>query len=101
MRLIDGLGLDHIVDHWISAYQVIIGGIAAIASAASKDRDHYRDGRFYRDGQRLLNGNDYRRTAHATRGKLRPVVERCASAGHTVASRYGFASHTPPTMPRI
>jgi hypothetical protein len=29
MRLIDGLGLDHIVDHWISAYQVIIGGIAS------------------------------------------------------------------------
>ena len=41
----DGISVGEVI-----AGAVIIGGIAAIASAASKDRDHYRDGRYYRDG---------------------------------------------------
>ena len=36
----DGISVGEVI-----AGAVIIGGIAAIASAASKDRDHYRGGR--------------------------------------------------------
>ena len=65
----------------IIAGAVIIGGIAAIASAASK-RDRYRDGYYYDD--RRYRGYDNRR------GNGRRAVERCIRAAERDARRYGY-----------
>ena len=68
----DGISVGEVI-----AGAVIIGGIAAVASAASRDRDYYRGDRYYRDGRYYNNGNDYRRNAYASRGNPRAAVERC------------------------
>lgn len=67
----------------IIAGAVILGGIAAIASAASKNRDgySYRD-RDYRHGDRY--GYDY------GRGSARKAVERCVRAVERDARRAGY-----------
>lgn len=73
-------------DDGISAGEVIagaliIGGIAAIASAASKDRDdrYYRDGRYYDDDRYDRRG-----------GNARSAVEQCVRAAERDARRSGF-----------
>ncbi|WP_247712022.1 hypothetical protein [Qipengyuania qiaonensis] len=81
----DGISVGEII-----AGAVVIGGIAAIASAASKDRDYYRGDRYYRDGRYYYNGDDYRRNAYAHRGNPRAAVERCVNAARSDARRYGY-----------
>lgn len=70
----------------VIAGAVILGGIAAIASAASKDRDRYRyrDNYRYRD-QRYRYNNSWR-----TRGTPRNAVQRCVNAAEREARRYGY-----------
>lgn len=67
----------------VIAGALIIGGIAAVASAASKDknRDYYYD-RDYRDDR--YGYNDRRDNARAS-------VEQCVRAAERDARRYGFA----------
>ena len=76
----DGISVGDVI-----AGAVIIGGIAAIASAASKDRGYdYRDGRYYgRDGYR---GND----RYGYRGNPRSAVQQCVNAARSDARRYGY-----------
>lgn len=70
----------------VIAGAVIIGGIAAIASAASNDRD-YRDGRYYGNDR---NYRGYRGNAYASRGNPRAAVEQCVNAARSDARRYGY-----------
>lgn len=63
----------------IIAGALIIGGIAAVASAASNDRDRYR----YRDGRYY--DRDYR-----VRGNPRAAIERCVNAVERDARRAGY-----------
>ena len=63
----------------IIAGALIIGGIAAVASAAGKDRDGYR----YRD-------RNYRGYNGYARGNPRGAVERCVRAAENRAKRYGY-----------
>lgn len=81
----DGISVGDVI-----AGAVIIGGIAAVASAASRDRDYDRSGRYYRDGRYYNNGNDYRRDAYRSRGNPRAAVERCVNAAKQDARRYGY-----------
>ena len=62
----------------VIAGALIIGGIAAIASAASKDRDRYG----YRD-------RDYRSNRYG-HGNSRAAVERCIAAVERDARRAGY-----------
>lgn len=64
----------------IIAGAVILGGIAAVASAASKNRN--RDGRYY-------NGNSRYGYNDGQRGSRR-AVERCVAAAEQDARRYGY-----------
>lgn len=72
----------------IIAGAVIIGGIAAIASAANKDRNRYRyDDRRYRERDYRYNdryGYNHRR------GNPRRAVEKCIRAAERDARRYGY-----------
>ncbi len=70
----------------VIAGALIIGGIAAVASAASKDRGYdYRDGN-YRYGDRYdRRGYDYNRY-----GNSRQAVEQCVNAAERNASRYSY-----------
>ncbi|WP_284125866.1 hypothetical protein [Parerythrobacter aestuarii] len=65
----------------VIAGAVILGGIAAIASAASRDRDgrYYNDRRAYRSNAWRQRGNNPRR-----------AVERCVNAAEREARRYGY-----------
>ncbi len=82
----------------VIAGAVILGGIAAIASAASK-KDRYRDGYRYRDRDRYRGGYDnrnydrgYNANVHYNnRGfkKGRRAVERCVRAAERQAIRFG------------
>lgn len=81
----DGISVGEVI-----AGAVIIGGIAAVASAASTDRDYYRGDRYYRDGRYYNNGNDFRRNAYASRGNPHAAVERCVNAARNDARRYGY-----------
>lgn len=63
----------------IIAGAVILGGIAAIASAASKDRNGYS----YRD-------RDYRYDDRYGHGSARSAVERCVNAVERDARRAGY-----------
>ncbi len=76
----DGLSVGEVI-----AGAVIIGGIAAVASAASKNRGYdYRDGRYYgNDGYR---GND----RYGYRGNPRGAVQSCVNAARQDARRYGY-----------
>jgi hypothetical protein len=62
----------------VIAGALIIGGIAAIASASSKDRDRYG----YRD-------RDYRGSRYG-HGNSRAAIERCISAVERDAYRAGY-----------
>ncbi|QZD86087.1 hypothetical protein [Qipengyuania psychrotolerans] len=81
----DGISVGDVI-----AGAVIIGGIAAVASAASKDRDHYRGSRYYRDGRYYSDGRDYRRQAYRSRGNPRAAVEKCVNAARQDARRSGY-----------
>ncbi len=76
----DGISVGEVI-----AGAVILGGIAAVASAATKNHGYdYRDGRYYgRDGYR---GND----RYGYRGNPRAAVERCVNAARSDARRYGY-----------
>jgi hypothetical protein len=65
----------------VIAGALIIGGIAAIASAASKDR--------YRDDHRYGDGYSYRDNRYG-HGNSRAAVERCVRAVERDARRAGF-----------
>jgi hypothetical protein len=69
----------------VIAGAVIIGGIAAIASAASRDHGYsYRDGRYYgNDGYRGYDRYGYR-------GNPRGAVEQCVNAARWSAQRGGY-----------
>lgn len=79
----DGISVGDVI-----AGAVIIGGIAAIASASNKNRgyDYRYDGRYddrYRDSR-------YRGDRWSYRGNPRSAVERCVSAARQDARRYGY-----------
>lgn len=69
----DGISVGDVI-----AGAVIIGGIAAVASAASRDRGYRYDDRRYR-GDRYYG-----------RGNPRAAVERCVNAARQDARRYGY-----------
>ena len=78
----------------VIAGALIIGGIAAVASAASKnDRGgYYRDDDYRYDRAGYGNGNGYN---YGYRGNPRQAVERCVSAAERYASqRYSRADVT-------
>lgn len=67
----------------IIAGALIIGGIAAVASAASNNRDRYRyDDRRYRGNDRYRYDN--------RRGNSRQAVEQCVRAAQSTANRYSY-----------
>lgn len=71
----------------VIAGAVIIGGIAAIASAVGNNRDDYRYRDNYRDGDRRGYGYGDRWQA---RGNPRSAVERCITAVERDARRAGY-----------
>ena len=71
----------------IIAGAVILGGIAAVASAAGKDR--YRDDYRYRDNYRYDDRRGYRGDRWQSRGNPRRAVEQCVRAAERQAQRYG------------
>lgn len=82
----------------VIAGALIIGGIAAVASAASKDRGYDRDYRDYRDGDYRYDRagyggnrgyNDYNRDNY-WRGNPRQAVEQCVAATERTAGRYSY-----------
>lgn len=82
----------------VIAGALIIGGIAAVASAASKDRGYNREYRDYRDGDYRYdragygwNGgySDYNRDNY-WRGNPRQAVEQCVYAAERAAGRYSY-----------
>ncbi len=79
----DGISAGEII-----AGAVIIGGIAAIASASSRDRGYNRD---YRDGYRQ-DSSDYRGgyNDYYGRGNPRAAVEQCVRAAERTAKRNGY-----------
>lgn len=78
----DGISAGEII-----AGAVILGGIAAVASAASKDRGDYRyrtqGGGYYNDG--YYNNNRY-----GYRGNPRSAVEQCVNVARNEARRSGY-----------
>lgn len=78
----------------VIAGALIIGGIAAVASAASNNNDRYdRDYRYDRAGY----GNDYGynqgygyRGDYASRGNPRRAIEQCVFAAERNAARYSY-----------
>lgn len=75
----------------VIAGALIIGGIAAIASAASSNDRYYGDDR-YRYNDRRYRGNDYGyyRDGYSSRR----AVEQCVNAARREANRYGWARVT-------
>ena len=69
----------------VIAGALIIGGIAAIATAASK-RDRYDRDYRYRD----RNYRGYRDNYYRSYGNPRSAVERCVNAAEREARRYGY-----------
>lgn len=69
----------------VVAGALIIGGIAAVASAASRDRydDRYRDRRW--DDRRYDDDYGYNDSGYSSRA----AVEQCVRAARNEASRYG------------
>lgn len=72
----------------IIAGALIIGGIAAIASAASNDRDDYREGYGYRDGDR--NRNNRGNYDRGYGDNPRRAVEQCVRAAERDAGRHSW-----------
>lgn len=73
----------------VIAGALIIGGIAAVASAASKDRGYDGDYRYDRAGWNNGNYNNYDRDAR-WRGSPRQAVEQCVFAAERQAGRYSY-----------
>ncbi len=71
----DGIGAGEII-----AGALIIGGIAAVAAAASDNDDRYRDRYGYRDNDR----RGYNRNS----GSSRDAVQMCVRAAENTATRY-------------
>lgn len=69
----------------VIAGALIIGGIAAIASAVDNDRDGYRDRR-YGYGDRDYDRRGYRGNRNG--GYARDAVEQCVYAAERTATRY-------------
>lgn len=81
----DGIGAGEII-----AGALIIGGIAAVASAASNNNDRYdRDYRYDRAGYGSNPGYAYRND-YAWRGNPRQAVEQCIYAAERNAGRYSY-----------
>lgn len=70
----------------VIAGALIIGGIAAIASAASKDKDRRYDGRYY--DRRGYDSRYDNRGYDRYRDNPRNAVERCINAVNRDANRY-------------
>jgi hypothetical protein len=74
----------------VIAGALIIGGIAAVASAASNNNDRYdRDYRYDRAGYGYDRGYGYRND-NAWRGSPRRAVEQCVYAAERNAARYSY-----------
>jgi hypothetical protein len=74
----------------VIAGALIIGGIAAIAVAASNDRDSRYDDRYDRRGDYSRGGYDYSDRRFGSRA----AVDQCVRAAQRQASRYGRARVT-------
>ena len=80
----DGIDVGDVI-----AGALIIGGIAAVASAANRDRHNYRyDDYRYRD----RDWRDYER-GYYRRDTPRSAVEQCVYAAERAASRYSYRGH--------
>ncbi len=83
----------------VIAGALIIGGIAAIASAASNNRDRYDRGYGYRDND-YRGGRDYDERGYGDNGYYqngygsRTAVDQCVRAAQIEARRYGQARVT-------
>lgn len=74
----------------VIAGALIIGGIAAVASAASRNNDRYdRDYRYDRAGYGYNRGYGYRDN-YESRGSARRAVEQCVYAAERNAARYTY-----------
>lgn len=74
----------------VIAGALIIGGIAAVASAASNNNDRYdRDYRYDRAGYGYNQGYGYRND-YAWRGNPRRAIEQCVYAAERNAARYSY-----------
>ena len=74
----------------VIAGALIIGGIAAVASAASRNNDRYdRDYRYDRAGYGYNQGYGYRDN-YESRGSARRAVEQCVYAAERNAVRYTY-----------
>lgn len=77
----------------IIAGALIIGGIAAVASSAGRDRDYDRDYRYrragYDDGYGYDRGNGYGYD-RGYRGSPRRAIEQCVRTAEREASRYSY-----------
>lgn len=74
----------------VIAGALIIGGIAAVASAASNNNDRYdRDYRYDRAGYGYNQGYGYRND-NAWRGNPRRAIEQCVYAAERNAGRYSY-----------
>lgn len=87
-------GRDHRDHDGISAGDVIagalvIGGIAAIATVASRDNDRYRD-RDYRYDRAGYGDYEGRGGRYEYRENPRQAVEQCVYAAERMASRYSY-----------
>ncbi|MBX7496486.1 hypothetical protein K3172_11530 [Qipengyuania sp. 6B39] len=85
----DGISVGDVI-----AGAVIIGGIAAVASAANKNRgyDYRYDGRYdeRRYDDRYYRDSRYRGDRWSHRGNPRNAVEKCVNAARQDARRYGY-----------
>lgn len=88
-----GIGVGEII-----AGALIIGGIAAIASAADNDRDRDYDYRYDRSryGDNYYRNDDYRDNwrngDRYSRGNPRQAVEQCVRAAERRASRFSYGN---------
>lgn len=84
----DGISVGDVI-----AGAVIIGGIAAVASAASKNRGYGYDDYRYNDRDYRYGDRDYRYDRGDRwygRGNPRSAVEQCVNASRQEARRYGY-----------
>lgn len=78
----DGIDVGDII-----AGALIIGGIAAVASAAGRDRDYRYDDRGRYDDR-------YRGRHYDRRGNARSAVEQCVYAAERTANRYSYGGRS-------
>ncbi|GGB99736.1 hypothetical protein GCM10011494_17760 [Novosphingobium endophyticum] len=72
----------------VIAGALVIGGIAAVAAAASRDNDRYD----YRYGRDYRARYDYGRSGDGRGVGSRDAVERCVRAAEQTASRYSYGA---------